>query len=103
MVLSSCNSGRVRAGGGEEVSGVAQGFLAAGAQSLVAGLWAVHDEATVALMEELYRGLRSAPEAGVASALRDAGRKARERWDHPAYWGGFAAFEGRPLGVLRKP
>ena len=75
VVLSCCHSGQgeIRA---EGVVGIARGFLAAGARSVLVTLWAIDDEATFMFMERFYDHLvkgRSSSEA-----LNEAMRHLRE-------------------------
>ena len=72
-------------------------FLRAGAQSVIAGLWAVNDSASLQLHSSLYRHLREGGEP--AKALREAklamlhsGSPLRK----PYYWGAWTLMEGRP-------
>ncbi len=67
-----------------------RGFLYAGSSQVLVSLWTVDDEATTALMSELYRGLLLRGEAS-AGALRSAQRWMRqhERWSAPCFWGAF--------------
>lgn len=86
VVLSACETSRgsnVRAEGG---FGLTRAFLFAGAPRVIVSLWKVDDEATRALMEHLYEGLR----AGLTPvrALQRAQQRVRSvpRWSDPFYW-----------------
>jgi CHAT domain-containing protein len=94
VVLSACNSGQVFSGEGDDLSGVAHGFLAAGAKRLVASIWRVHDQATRDWMATFYREMAlPVPVSGdVGEMLRRACVRTREMWDHPFFWGAFCLY-----------
>ncbi|MGH8151080.1 MAG: CHAT domain-containing protein, partial [Steroidobacteraceae bacterium] len=69
VALSACDTSRGRVLPGEGVLGLAQAFLQAGAQSVVASYWRVQDAATVQFMESFYRHL-FVDRLPVAAALR---------------------------------
>jgi CHAT domain-containing protein len=90
VVLSACDTALGREIRGEGLIGLTQGFMSAGARSLVASLWQVPDRATAELMTQFYRyvltdGLRP------ADALRKAQlwSASQRRYRHPYYWAGF--------------
>ncbi|HEU4743120.1 MAG TPA: CHAT domain-containing protein [Meiothermus sp.] len=87
VVLSACETGLFGQGSGDEVLGLARGFLYAGAPSLVTSLWPVHDEHTAELMAEFYTRLRQG--TPVAAALREAQLALKERHPNPYYWAAF--------------
>jgi CHAT domain-containing protein/predicted negative regulator of RcsB-dependent stress response len=87
VTLSGCNTGASRIYAGDELMGLARGFLTAGASSLVVSLWAVDDPATAQLMTALYQKLRSG--ASTRAALREAALEIKSRYDHPYYWAPF--------------
>ncbi|MBS1797877.1 MAG: CHAT domain-containing protein [Acidobacteria bacterium] len=89
VTLSACETGLNQIFAGDELLGLARGFLAAGADSLVLSLWTVSDEATARLMKDFYEALRHG--AGVPAALRTAQRKFIESGAHPYYWSPFTA------------
>ena len=88
VVLSGCETALAGALAGEELAGLAQAFLHAGARGLVVSLWPVQDAATAQLMSEFYERLAG---AGIAGALAVASASLREQLPHPWYWAAFAA------------
>jgi CHAT domain-containing protein len=66
VTLSACETGRSVVTGGDELIGLARGFLFAGASTLVQSLWRVEDESTATLMERFYRALRDGRPKGAA-------------------------------------
>ena len=90
LVLSGCETGVADVQGGDELAGLAQAFLQAGARALVVSLWAVDDAATASLMAAFYQASRRMRADG-ANALREAMNQVRtaDNWNHPYFWGGF--------------
>jgi hypothetical protein len=87
VTLSACETGINQIFAGEEILGLARGFLSAGARSLVLSLWTVNDAATAGLMEDLYKNLQRGP--GIAASLRVAQVNLIDRGEHPYYWSPF--------------
>jgi tetratricopeptide (TPR) repeat protein len=86
VTLSACETGLGGLRGGD-VLGLNQGFLAAGARSLLLSLWAVDDVSTAQLMSAFYQ--RLAVGWAKVAALWEAQREMRELYSHPFYWAGF--------------
>ena len=87
VALSACESARNQVLAGDELLGLARGFLGAGASSLVASLWLVQDETTSWMMENWYARLQDG--ANRAAALRGAQLALKEKCPHPYYWAPF--------------
>jgi tetratricopeptide (TPR) repeat protein len=91
LALSACQTGMAGTLGGDEMAGLSQALLHAGARALLVSLWAVNDPATAHLMTGFYRRWREEGQ-DKAVALRDAmdaTRQARPAWAHTYYWGAF--------------
>jgi tetratricopeptide (TPR) repeat protein len=88
VVLSACETGMNKIFAGDEILGLARGFLSAGASSLVLSLWTVSDEATSRLMKRFYENLQLGQ--GVAASLRIAQIEFIKRGEHPYLWSPFA-------------
>ncbi len=95
VTLSACQTGLTRPLRGDELLGLARGFLAAGAYALIVSLWSVDDEVTTRLMHLFYAALSSGQ--GRAEALRQAmlGLRSDPRYAHPHYWAAFVLL-GQP-------
>ena len=90
VVLSACDTALGREVRGEGLIGLTQGFMTAGARSVVASLWQVPDRATAELMR-LFYGYMLDEGLEPAAALRKAQltSAAQRRWSDPYFWGGF--------------
>jgi CHAT domain-containing protein len=90
VVLSACETALGREILGEAPMSIAQGFLRAGARSVVATLWKVPDTSTALLMREFYRLMfheRRPPQEALERAQQLL--RAQPRWSDPHYWAGF--------------
>lgn len=101
VVLSACETGLGPLNKGEGIASMSRAFSYAGAQSLVATLWAVNDGKTAELMDYFYQGLHD--KLPKDEALRLAKLKYLNQNDayysHPYFWAGpVAQGNMRPLG-----
>ncbi|MDJ0741971.1 MAG: CHAT domain-containing protein [Xenococcaceae cyanobacterium MO_167.B27] len=87
LVLSACETAT---GDRNSVLGLAGIAVRGGARSTIASLWAVNDQATVALMTNFYQELAK-DNVTKAEALRRAqqGIIKSEKFSHPFYWSAF--------------
>ncbi|WP_426546031.1 CHAT domain-containing protein [Dapis sp. BLCC M126] len=94
LVLSAC---RTASGDNRATLGLAGIAVRAGARSTIASLWYVSDEATAALMKNLYQELTN-PEITKAEALRRAQQqllkdaqtgRINPEFEHPYFWSTF--------------
>ncbi|MBA3255926.1 MAG: CHAT domain-containing protein [Pyrinomonadaceae bacterium] len=87
VVLSACETGVSAVAPGEELLGLARGFLSAGAPSLMLSLWTVDDETTVNMMSDFYARLLTGD--APAAALRYAQCQMLRVHPHPFFWSPF--------------
>ncbi len=90
VALSACQTGLARWYYGDEIAGLRQAFLGAGAQTVVASLWLATDTHIAELMAEFYA--RLAQGAGPAAALARAQRAAHCSGLEAYSWAPFSAF-----------
>lgn len=88
VTLSACETGLSKIYAGDEILGLARGFLSAGAKSLVLSLWTVNDEAAADLMKGFYEELNTGKSA--SEALKISQCNFIERGVHPYFWSPFA-------------
>ena len=88
VTLSACETGRVRTTRSNEIQGIQQALLFAGAQSLLVSAWKVDSDATSLWMQTFYR---EAQTKTPAEAAREAIRRLRRdsKYSHPFYWAPF--------------
>jgi CHAT domain-containing protein len=88
VTLSACETGLHKIYAGDEILGLARGFLSAGAKSLILSLWTVNDEATTELMADFYQNLQLGKT--VSTSLRESQIHFIKRDSHPYFWSPFA-------------
>jgi CHAT domain-containing protein len=88
VTLSACETGRVHTTRANEVQGIQQALLFAGAQSLLVSAWKVDSKSTSLWMQTFYR---EAQTKSPAEAARQAIREMRRdpQLAHPHYWAPF--------------
>jgi CHAT domain-containing protein len=90
VVLSSCRTAVGPEVRGEGIMGLSRGFLYAGAQSVIATLWSVDDQATAQFMARFYRELwREGRSPAAALELTQEWMIQQDRWRSPYYWAAF--------------
>lgn len=87
VTLSACETGMNAVAPGDELMGLARGFLSAGSPTVMMSLWTVDDEATTELMVTFYGEL--ARTKSPAAALRAAQVKLLQQRPHPFFWSPF--------------
>jgi CHAT domain-containing protein len=87
VVLSACESGQSEIRAGDELFGLARGFFAAGAKTMILSQWPVNDQSTSRLMESFYDRLRHGIRP--AAALRFAQLDQIRTNQHPFDWAPF--------------
>ncbi len=88
VTLSGCSTGISSSGDMQDSEGFIEAFLGAGANTVLASLWEVSDEATLCFMDTFYENRDS----GHAEAFRRATLRTKENYPHPADWAAFALF-----------
>ncbi|MDO0933481.1 CHAT domain-containing tetratricopeptide repeat protein [Streptomyces sp. DG2A-72] len=92
VTLSACETGVSATDAADELMGLPRALLFAGADSVVAGLWKVPDDATVTIMRAFYDGIGRQGLARI-DALRAAALEAREQERDPARFDRWAGFQ----------
>ena len=87
VTLSACETGVNAVAPGDELIGLARGFFAAGARSVLLSLWMVDDEATNDMMIDFYQEMKRG--SSLPASLRAAQLKMLRRNPHPFFWSPF--------------
>lgn len=102
VTLSACDTSSGSLHGQDGAASLVRPFMATGARTVVANLWAADDTFSLALMREFYR--RLAAGADVAEALRDAKLSMLKSFGPqaiPRLWSGVLAY-GDGRGVITR-
>lgn len=94
VVLSACQSGLGKTQPGEGVAGIANAFLRTGTKHVAAGLWDLHDAASLNLMNQFLKNIQT----GSSFSIEEAQRKylqldVSEGFKHPVYWAGYVIYQ----------
>ena len=92
--LSACETGSISLQSKSEPDGLARAFIARGAQSTVASLWPLDDEAAFRQFKSLYEAVLK--DHHINSALFHSRCICREWNAHPYFWGALALYSGYP-------
>ena len=87
VTLSACETGMNAVAPGDELMGLARGFLSAGSSTVMMSLWTIDDAATAELMTNFYRKLITSNSP--ATALRAAQTDLLSQKPHPFFWSPF--------------
>ncbi|MEZ5308289.1 MAG: CHAT domain-containing tetratricopeptide repeat protein [Pyrinomonadaceae bacterium] len=91
VTLSACETGLNKIYAGDEILGLARGFLSAGARGILMSLWTVNDKSTSMLMSSFYKHLEESTTP--ATALRAAVREMITESENPYHWAAFVIIE----------
>ncbi len=95
VTLSACATGPGQVRAGDEVMGLMRGFLTAGVGKVLASLWPVSDDETLAFMSRFYTALDRMPPT---AALRRTMEELRDNNAHPFVWAPFVLYARRVGG-----
>lgn len=89
ITLSSCETGLTDPKTERDIFGLARALFFAGAKSIVAPLWAVHDQATAEYMQAFHRAYAQNIPAVVSLQQAQTALMKTEKYRHPYYWSAF--------------
>jgi CHAT domain-containing protein len=92
VVLSGCDTGRNIVRAGDELTGFARGFIAAGASAVIMSLWTLNDDSAqkvMAMVYDTWHNAGSEERPSLAAALRKAQCAMISENAHPVLWGPF--------------
>ena len=100
ITLSACDSGRSETLLGDKLIGFYQSFFNAGAQSVVASLWALDDQVAIETMKAFYKAVENGD--AVHHALRNAQLQLMSSRRHPYYWAPFMLVGNPDLTISQR-
>ncbi len=92
VVLSACASASGVLMRGEGLAGLAEAFLHAGSEEVVASHWPVSDEATAVLMKAFYSAYAESSDAAVALQRARAVLRSAPSTSDPFFWAAFTLY-----------
>ncbi|MFZ6014246.1 MAG: CHAT domain-containing protein [Bacteroidota bacterium] len=94
VVLSACETGSGKSGGGEGRMSIGRSFMYAGAKSVIMNLWRAEDQANAEIMVLFYKNLAQGNDK--VSSLQNAKYQYLQGMDefraHPFFWAGYVLY-----------
>ncbi|MCB0825008.1 MAG: CHAT domain-containing protein [Armatimonadetes bacterium] len=92
VTMAACFSGAMSSINRYEPDGLSRGFLACGAERVLAGQWAIDDRSSVDWSEAFYGSLSAGRD--VMSCLNVAREALQQKYEHPYFWASVVCFNG---------
>jgi CHAT domain-containing protein len=89
VFLAACEGGEGKSVPGEGLVALSRGFMYAGARSVIATLWQMHDVPTARLMGDFYRRVMGPEKWNAAAALRETQLSLWRQKRSPREWAAF--------------
>ena len=92
VVINGCETALGETASGEGFLSMARGFMASGAENVIATLWPVSDRASAKFMEYFYTHLVKTGDIAASLTFARIQMQNNPRFRHPFYWAGYTHY-----------